>query len=534
MAADRGDYTVGWVCALPIELAAAKAILDEEDEYFLHDNESLVYTLGRVGDHNVVIACLPAGQMGTNSAAAAAAQMKSKFTAVRFGLMVGVGGGVPGRADVRLGDVVVSQPENGHGGVVQYDFGKAMHGDVFRRTGSLNTPPTTLLSAVAEVKANHLLGRAYLAKALSTLSSHAIFAAPDPESDVLFPSAYLHEKQIKREPRPNREVVIHYGAIASGNSVIKDGLLRDRLDSELGGVLCFEMEAAGLMNSFPCLIIRGICDYSDSHKNKQWQPYASATAAACAKEILSILPSRNVVPMKTVQDTIDLEERTWSAIDNVDLDKFLAILPTAGQEEWLSPEHPLDSNDPAHATHKGNPVIWIYAYVVNQNIYDCSGTTTVGVSLITAFLATLLHQCLFSLPSNQGVAMARLFLELLCPNLVESEAILHQVFNLPAKDVSNALAHLLIVIGRRFLLVVDGLDKAAPRKVEFVQRVQDFIARVSNGLGKNGLNVFVMLTSLSTNNITHILRDVATIEYDKEWKDLPRVRGLLRVGLVTP
>jgi nucleoside phosphorylase len=46
------------------------------------------------------------------------------------------------------------------------------------------------------------------------------------------------------------------------------------------------MEAAGLMNSFPCLVIRGICDYADSHKDDLWQRYAAATAAAYAKELL--------------------------------------------------------------------------------------------------------------------------------------------------------------------------------------------------------------------------------------------------------
>jgi hypothetical protein len=66
---------------------------------------------------------------------------------------------------------------------------------------------------------------------------------------------------------------------------------RDRVSAELGGVLCFEMEAAGLMDSFPCLVIRGICDYADSHKNKGWQNYAAATAAAYAKGLLSRIPA---------------------------------------------------------------------------------------------------------------------------------------------------------------------------------------------------------------------------------------------------
>jgi nucleoside phosphorylase len=91
--------------------------------------------------------------------------------------------------------------------------------------------------------------------------------------------------------RPARcSLVIHYGLIASANIVIKDAVNRDELRDELGA-LCFEMEAAGLIDDFPCLVIRGICDYAGSHKNDRWQPYAAAVAAAYAKELLSIIPA---------------------------------------------------------------------------------------------------------------------------------------------------------------------------------------------------------------------------------------------------
>ena len=93
-------------------------------------------------------------------------------------------------------------------------------------------------------------------------------------------------------------------SIASGNQVIKDAAVRDRLSAELGGVLCFEMEAAGLMNSFPCLVVRGICDYADSHKNKRWQPYAAGTAAAYAKEVLSVIPPAEVAKSRTAEETM--------------------------------------------------------------------------------------------------------------------------------------------------------------------------------------------------------------------------------------
>ncbi|KAF3191749.1 hypothetical protein TWF225_000970 [Orbilia oligospora] len=79
---------------------------------------------------------------------------------------------------------------------------------------------------------------------------------------------------------------------------MKNAIVRDKLAAE-NDILCFEMEAAGLMNQFPCLVIRGICDYSDSHKNKEWQGYAAMAAAAYAKDLL-----REVVPAK-----VDVEKR---------------------------------------------------------------------------------------------------------------------------------------------------------------------------------------------------------------------------------
>jgi hypothetical protein len=125
------------------------------------------------------------------------------------------------------------------------------------------------------------------------------------EQDRLFHATYDHHgldnacdnceisRQLTRPARDRHDPVIHYGLIASGNQVIKHGGTRDKLSQELG-ILCFEMEAAGLMDNFPCLVIRGICDYADSHKSKQWQGYAAATAAAYAKELLSVIHPNQV------------------------------------------------------------------------------------------------------------------------------------------------------------------------------------------------------------------------------------------------
>jgi hypothetical protein len=156
------------------------------------------------------------------------------------------------------------------------------------------------------------------------------FSRGGPGLDVLYEPTYRHmgvptcngcreDKRVERTPRASQEMVIHYGTIASGNQVMKDGITRDRISAELGGVLCFEMEAAGLMNSFPCLVIRGICDYADSHKNKWWQPYAAASAAACAKEILSLVPAAEVSKLcnedeatSSIRKTGKLMHKTWS------------------------------------------------------------------------------------------------------------------------------------------------------------------------------------------------------------------------------
>ncbi|KIW69219.1 hypothetical protein, variant [Phialophora macrospora] len=294
------DFAVGWICALPIELTAAREALDEEYERI---DDLAQYTLGRIGKHSVAIACLPAGQLGTSSAAAVAAHMQSTFPALVYGFMVGIAGGVPSKSvDIRLGDVVISHPQGRYGGVVQYDFGKTGPGGRQLPNGSLNSPNPILLQAVANMRSSISAGRSNIPLYMASVTLRNLFTRPVPNTEKLYDAAYDHAggdtcdgclagKILQRPPRANQDIAIHYGTVASGNQVIKDGLSRDRISAEHGGVLCYEMEAAGLMNIFPCLVVRGICDYADSHKNKGWQPYAAAAAAACAKAVLSFVPT---------------------------------------------------------------------------------------------------------------------------------------------------------------------------------------------------------------------------------------------------
>jgi nucleoside phosphorylase len=306
------DYKVGWICALPVEMAAAVAMLDEHHDKLPQSSaDHNTYQLGRIGSHNVAVACLPAGSTGTTSAAVVASQMLSTFTSIRFGLMVGIGGGAPNSdRDIRLGDVVVSQPHGSSGGVLQYDFGRTVQGGQFVRTGLLNRPPGVLLTAVASLQARHMLEEAKFPEYLSAIASKypklgATVVYQGRDNDQLFGAEYDHRegnatcegcdvgRLVHRPERGGTEPAVYYGVIASGNQVMGHGSTRERLREELD-VLCFEMEAAGLMDNFPCLVIRGICDYADTHKNKRWQAYAAATAASYAKELLYVVPESQV------------------------------------------------------------------------------------------------------------------------------------------------------------------------------------------------------------------------------------------------
>ncbi|KAK6218060.1 pfs domain-containing protein [Colletotrichum tabaci] len=292
----REAYTVAWVCALPLEMAAANAMLDDTHEPLaMNPNDSNVYAFGRIGPHNVVIAYLPSGHLGMVNAAVVANDIRRSFPSIHIWLMVGIGGGVPGKVDIRLGDVVVSHPTGGSSGVLQYDVGKAILDGRFERTRTLCKPPQSVLTAVANLRAKHEAQRNEVPAILADMEKRNPYMSEylykSMGEDRLFQAFYEHaagdtcddcdmSQVVERELRPEADTPrIHYGIIASGNQVMKHAQTRDRLAKDQG-IICFEVEAADLMDNFPCLVVRGICDYADSHKTKQWQRYAAATAAA--------------------------------------------------------------------------------------------------------------------------------------------------------------------------------------------------------------------------------------------------------------
>ncbi|KAJ4247811.1 hypothetical protein NW762_013020 [Fusarium torreyae] len=357
---DPQKYTVGWICAITTEFVAARALFDEKHDQLeaIADDDNNNYALGRIGKHNVVMAVLPKSEYGTTSAAVVANNMLRTFPNIRFGLMVGIGGGAPSaKHDIRLGDVVVSTRSNGEGGVFQYDYGKTIQSHAFVTTGFLNQPPQLLLAAISGLEAEYELEGHHLGthvdKALDQWPRlRKKYSRPLRESDRLYRPDVLHPSStdgyddtydndpahlVIRSDRDDEEddPVIHYGLIASANQLMKDALIRDELAASKD-VLCFEMEAAGLMNHFPCVVIRGICDYSDSHKNKDWQGFAAMMAAAYAKDLLRQIPPGKVEAELPIREVLSSIERTGDETKHIVM-SMESKQHLAKIEDWLSP-----------------------------------------------------------------------------------------------------------------------------------------------------------------------------------------------------
>ncbi|KAK0289074.1 hypothetical protein LTR35_000449 [Friedmanniomyces endolithicus] len=292
------DYTVAWICPLEVEQIAATAMLDEQHPRLSQSaNDHNAYALGSIYGHNVVIDGLPLA--GNASAATVVAKMRNTFQQLRF---------------------------------VQYDHGKAEAGS-FRRTGFLAPPPTVLLNAAQRLSVICALASAdpvvsHLRRLDTSKRQLRRYKHPGANKDHLYQPDYVHldrdlscqkcgcdtskivvrkadgsdaESDVEEDPGDAGEyVVVHRGTIAAGGKVMRNGIERDQLAKE-NGLLCFEMEAAGALNDFPCLVIRGISDYSDSHKNDNWHGYAAAVAAAYGRELFMHMPVDEVKQCKIAE-----------------------------------------------------------------------------------------------------------------------------------------------------------------------------------------------------------------------------------------
>jgi nucleoside phosphorylase len=349
----RNDFEVAIICALRREYNAVIPLFnelwdqqsedDEDNGFGRADGDANIYANGRMGNHNVVLVLLR--KMGKRAAAGTAAQIATSYTRISLALLIGVCGGIPrykrddGGTEILLGDVIVGTK------IYEFDFGREYPDGILPKNteddqlGKPNKNISNLLEALqTDIGSKALRQKTH--KHLqdirnSTPNQPEKYSFPGRAADKLFKSDYRHKHQeattcecagwandrdpvcevsrkadcasvkcdeTQLEPRnlesrqpfidKPEDPVFHFGAIASGDRVEKSGIDRDKYGKDLG-VIAFEMEGAGVWDELPCLVVKAVCDYADSHKNKKWQDYTAAVAAAAAKAILMVYPGRD-------------------------------------------------------------------------------------------------------------------------------------------------------------------------------------------------------------------------------------------------
>ncbi|KAH0370231.1 purine and uridine phosphorylase, partial [Aureobasidium melanogenum] len=337
----RDDFEVAIICALPLEAAAVLDSFDDRydkngSKYGKQDGDINTYSTGRIGRHNVVLAHMPG--MGISSAARVASNIQLSFKGIRLALLVGVCGGAPLERPtpaIVLGDVIVSNS------VVEFDFGRQYPDRFERKTGladTLGRPNTEIRGLLSMLKIETMreeLEETILQNLAKLQEKRHTAKYPGADHDKLFPASYrhIHRRETASQDcpcvssqsnsnascsealesncdtlgcvvdvldSPSRQTrfasgaptpFVHIGTIGSASTVMKSGEHRDSI-ARKDDIIAFEMEGAGVWDNFPCVVIKGVCDYADSHKNKIWQDYAAATAASTAKAFLDYWTSR--------------------------------------------------------------------------------------------------------------------------------------------------------------------------------------------------------------------------------------------------
>lgn len=348
---------MGVICALALEYDAVSLLFDQfwdEDgePYGRAQGDTNIYTTGKIGNHNVVLALLPS--IGTAAGSGSAASFRSSYSGLRIAFLVGVCGGVPftGQDEMLLGDVVISKT------VIQYSLGRqypsafVAKDTVNDNMGHPSKAIRTLITSFETERGRRRL-RQKTGQYLKDLQRTAIeeghrhsYQYPGLAEDKLFAATYVHKhrgsqtydcscndkidsfcdeaahasctelccneeqlvprKRLEMKKNMEPDLVqcpeIFIGGVASGDTVMKSGEHRDRIAKQRN-VIAFEMEGAGVWDEVPCIVVKGVCDYADSHKNKTWQPFAAATAAAVLKAMLVQYPVTDLPSSRPFADS---------------------------------------------------------------------------------------------------------------------------------------------------------------------------------------------------------------------------------------
>ncbi|KAG9692387.1 purine and uridine phosphorylase, partial [Aureobasidium melanogenum] len=399
----RDEFEIAIVCALPLEAAAVIDSFDQRYDkncsgYGKQEGDTNTYSTGRIGQHNVVLAHMPG--MGVSSAASVASNIQLSFKAIRLALIVGVCGGAPLERPtpaIVLGDVIISNS------VVEFDFGKQYPTRFERKTdldhtlGRPNPEIRGLLSKFGVASIRKELEETILLN-LNILQQKGHTAGyPGAEHDRLFPASYrhIHRRETASQDCPcvssqsngralclealesscdalgciveipdgssrqmrfasgNPTPFVHIGTIGSASTVMKSGEHRDIIARE-NKIIAFEMEGAGVWDNLPCIVVKGVCDYSDSHKNKMWQNYAAATAASAAKAFLDHWTPRqhNIIPAAPSRK----QRRSCSPEDDYNASHGARRPPRPERQKAVASALPLTDQ-----TSTGLPAPWVLA-----------------------------------------------------------------------------------------------------------------------------------------------------------------------------
>jgi nucleoside phosphorylase len=328
----RSDFAIAIVCALTIEADAVEALFDETYDrlgrfYGKQLGDANSYMNGRIGKHNIVLCYMPG--MGKGNAASAASSLRVSYTRVRLAIVVGICGGAPSSpsdTQIFLGDVIISDA------IVEYHLGTP--GDFQQKTDVydiLERPDREIRTLLAGLKASQASGefQDHMLQYLHTLQQSDLqWQYPGFAADVLFEPSHHHKHynqgsstscccfngdspddiceaalnescyslgcdtahvSRRRDVADTVQPCVHVGRVASADTVMKSGEHRDQIMTK-ERVIGFEMEGAGVCYNISCIVIKGVCDYADSHKSKAWQAYAVATSASATKAFLEYLP----------------------------------------------------------------------------------------------------------------------------------------------------------------------------------------------------------------------------------------------------
>lgn len=341
-------YSIACIVYHQHERTAAGAILDErhhEPHGFnaqKHSDDLLSYSWGRIGHHCIVIVSISASIQQSTNTEVIVRCLRASLPHIRLGLILGTASGLPGerinrngesvsRRDIRLGDVVVATHCSGAdsicSGVVQFDSDATGDHPSLERRVDLPDMPVILRSALMTLQSEHELDGSKVSEIIETTFQRfpnitKTYRNPgiemewdeqesDSESDSddessftpdrLFKASYVHaggdncgscqsSEEVKRKKRKIAGPKIHFGTAILFKAAVKTASVRDRivemLEERSINALCIDSETFGLPEDFPCLLIKGICNYGDEHRSDRWQKFAALSAAAFARELL--------------------------------------------------------------------------------------------------------------------------------------------------------------------------------------------------------------------------------------------------------